>query len=75
MEIKKEKEFEHNGIKYIARILKNNYGEIIYKKNMTRPENMKDIIRQYLKKYNIEISTDANKMTTHKAIKILLDYI
>lgn len=75
MEIRKSKEFEYNGRKYIARILKNNYGEIIYKENMTRPENMKDIIRQYLKKYNIEISTDANKMTTHRAVKILLDYI
>jgi len=75
MEAKKSKEFEHNGKKYIARILRNNYGEIIYKENMTRPENMKDIIRQYLKKYNIEISTDANIMTTHKAIKILMDYI
>ena len=75
MEIKISKEFEYNGKKYIARILKNNYGEIIYKENMTRPKNMKEIIRQYLKKYNIEISTDANKMTTHGAVKILLDYI
>ena len=63
MEIKKTKEFEYNGKKYIARIFKNNYGEILYKENMTRPENMKDIIRQYLRKYNIEISTDANKMS------------
>jgi len=75
MEIKKSKEFEYNGKKFIARILRNNYGEIIYKENMTRPDNMKDIIRQYLKKYNLEISTDANKMTTHRAVKILLNYI
>jgi hypothetical protein len=75
MEIKNEKEFEYNGKKYIARLFKNNYGEIIYKDNMTRPKNMKDIIRQYMKKYNIEISTDANKMTTHGAVKILLNYI
>jgi len=75
MEIKKSKEFEYNGKKFIARILRNNYGEIIYKENMTRPDNMKDIIRQYLKKYNLEISTNANKMTTHRAVKILLDYI
>jgi hypothetical protein len=75
METKIEKEFKHNGIRYIARVFNNNYGEIIYKENMTRPKNMKDIIRQYLKKYNVEISTEANKMTTHGAVRMLLKYL
>jgi hypothetical protein len=75
MQIKVEKEFEYNSIKYIARIFENNYGEIVYKENMTRPKNMKNIIRQYLKKYDIEISTDANVMTTHGAVRIIMNYI
>ena len=75
MEIKKEKEFELYGIKYIARILANNHGEIVYKENKTRPKNMKDIIRQYMKKYNVEISTDANKISTHGAVRKLFEYI
>jgi len=36
---------------------------------------MKDIVRQYLIPYNVEISTDARKMITHRAVKILMNYI
>ena len=75
MEVKMEKEFEFNNVKYIARILVNNHGEILYKNNKTRPKNMKDIVRQYLKKNNVEISTDAKIITTHGAVRKLFEYI
>lgn len=80
MEIIKEKNFSLNGNQFIARLYRPNnkksiYGEIVFKNGGNRPENMKDIVRQYLKPYNVEISTDANKMVTHRAVKILMDYI
>jgi len=80
MIIIKEKDFSFNGNQFIARLYRpdNNrvvYGEIVFKNNGIRPENMKDIVRQYLAPYNVEISTDARKMVTHKAVKILMNYI
>ena len=77
MEIIEEKEFSLNGIEYIARTYRpdNNkiYSEIVFKSNGKRPNNMKNIAREYLRPLNIEISTDARIMVTHKAIKILMD--
>jgi len=80
MKVIEEKDFSFNGNQFIARLYRpdNNkgiYGEILFKKSGNRPENMKDIVRQYLIPYNVEISTDARKMVTHKAVKTLMKYI
>ena len=81
MRVIKEKEFSLNNIQYIARVFipegkTTHYGEIVYKNNGQRPENkMKDIVRQYLMQFNVEISADSNVMTTHKAVRLLMRYI
>ncbi len=36
---------------------------------------MKDIVRQYLKPYRIDIPTDAQKVVTHNAVKILINFL
>jgi len=79
MKIIEEKCFLFNDNLFIARLFKPKnkgiYGEIVFKNNGKRSKNMKDIVRQYLLPYNIEISTDAKEMNTHMAVKILMKYI
>jgi hypothetical protein len=80
MRIIEEKEFTYEKEGYIARTYipdgkSSVYGEIVHKNNGRRPDNMKGIARQFLKPHGIEISTDARVMITHKAVKILMQYI
>lgn len=35
---------------------------------------MKDIAREYLKEYGIEISTDANVINTYSSIKLVMEH-
>jgi hypothetical protein len=77
----KERCFLLGGEKFIARLYippKNKnfvYGEIVYKKDKKRPNSMKDIVRQYLRPHGIEIPTDARRVVTHSAVKMLIDFL
>jgi hypothetical protein len=80
MEIIKETAFVHNGTEYLARTYCNGnnsfiYGEIIDKKTKKRPYNMKGIVREYLQPFGIPISTDANVINTHDAVKTLIQHL
>ena len=57
--IMETKEFSLNGIMYLA--IKHNVQkyEIVEKENNRPVSNMKDIAREYLKRYEINISTEA----------------
>lgn len=77
-EIINEKDFTYNDVNYIARLYKmrgktSTYGEIVYAQNNERVENQKGLVREILKLDGIEISTNANKINTHQAIKILIE--
>jgi hypothetical protein len=83
MKIIEEKEFTYMGDKFIARryIPDENwdiplkYGEIVYKDNGKRPKSMKNIAKQYLRPFGIEISNDASVMNTHTAVGILIQHL
>lgn len=76
-----QEEFHFEGTDYIARLYHPNgkslvYGEIVYKKNLERPyKEMRNIARQYLKPYGIEVPTEANRYVTHEAVKKLIQII
>lgn len=76
-----QEDFSFEGIEYTARLYhpqgKNLvYGEIVYKENGERPyRKMRDIARQYLKPYRIEIPTEASSNVTHVAVKKLIAVI
>ena len=71
-----EIEFELNNVVYIARKYTPKdtgytYWEIVEKLTDKRPKNIKDIVRQF----GIEVSTDANIETTHSAVKKLIGFL
>lgn len=75
--IVKEKQFVFKETKYIARLYYHNnkpslYGEVVYKKNNQRVNNMKNLAREFLSQYKINISKDAKIETTHSAVKKLI---
>lgn len=77
-EIIDQEDFLYNGVEYIARLYHPNgksyvYGEIVYKETGARPyRKMRDIARQYLKPYGINIQTHANSNVTHIAVEKLI---
>jgi len=78
--IVKERDFVLNGREYTARLYvpegkSTTYGEVVYKDTQKRPGNMKNAVRQYLRPYGIDISTNANEETTHSAVKKLIDFL
>jgi hypothetical protein len=75
-----ERCFSLNGNDYIARLYNppnksSIYGEVVYKETGERPENMKGVVREYLKPYGIDISPDANVETTHSAVRQLIAFL
>lgn len=73
--------FSFNGINYIARTYiparKPNYiyGEIVLAENKKRPNNMRKILREKLKEYNIDVPFDSKKLVTHSAVQMLMNLI
>ena len=66
--------FYYGNIKYLA-IKYNARKYAIVEKEKNRPvSNMKDIAREYLKEYGIEISTDANVINTYSSIKLVMEH-
>lgn len=79
MIILKEKEFLHSGKKYIARLYKEDgnsqtRGAILLKDNIMAKINMKNIAREYLYQFGINIPMTAN-INTHMAVKKLLEIL
>ena len=72
--IMETKEFSLNGIMYLA--IKHNVQKyaIVEKENNRPVSNMKDIAREYLKRYGINISTDANVINTYSSIKLVMEH-
>ena len=73
----KEKQFSFNDMNYIARLYYHNtktslYGEIVYKENNKRVDNIKGLAREFLKQYGISVPTDAKTMVTHNAVAKLV---
>lgn len=63
--IMETKEFSLNGIMYLAIKYNAQKYAIVEKENNRPVSNMKDIAREYLKRYGINISTDANVINTY----------
>jgi hypothetical protein len=79
MIILKEKEFLHGGRKYIARLYKKDgnsqiIGAILPKDNEMAKINMKNIAREYLHQFVINIPTTAD-VNTHMAVKKLVEIL
>lgn len=79
MIIVKTKEFTYENKKYIARLYKlegNNhvFGEIVLKDNIRQKLNMKNIAREYLHRFNVNIPTSSN-VNTHTAVKKLIEIL
>ena len=72
----KEKVFSYENKEYIARLYKPKDNSVIYGGIFDGDivcKNMKSIVREYLKTYGKDIST--NDINTHKAVKILIDFL
>lgn len=72
--IMETKEFSLNGIKYLAIKYNDRKYAIVEKENNRPVSNMKDIAREYLKRYGINISTDANVINTYSSIKLVMEH-
>lgn len=68
------KEFSLNGKKYLAIKFNSRKYSIVMKDTNIPVPNMKQIAREYLKNYGIDISTDANVINTYSSIKIVMEH-
>ena len=69
-----KKEFTLNGVKYIAIKYNSQKYAIVEKENNRPVSNMKDIAREYLKSFGINVSTDPNLMNTYSSIKLVMGH-
>lgn len=68
------KEFTLNDKQYLAiKYSSKKYGIVSKVDNKPVP-NMKEIAREYLKKFGIDVSTDANVMNTYSSIKLVMEH-
>jgi hypothetical protein len=79
MIIIKNKEFTYENRRYIARLYKlegnsHTFGAILLKDNLRQQINMKNIAREYLHRFGINIPTSSN-VNTHTAVKKLIEIL
>lgn len=79
LKIIEEVPFIHKEEQYFARLYipqnKPNYiyGEIVFAKSKKRPKNMRSIVREKLKEYNVYVPSDSKSLVTHSAVRTFIN--